>query len=81
MVLTICKEKSEWLEMIQDPTTQDFLSQKQGLEDVCSPVMQKLSEPRKCFITISQWNALPTDTILAPSLSAFRSRVMRAATH
>jgi hypothetical protein len=31
--------------------------------------------------TISDWNSLPTDTVLAPTLSAFRSRVLRSPTH
>lgn len=45
LVLSACKEKTEWLDANMDATTQDFISQKQGLEEVVAPVMQKLSEP------------------------------------
>ena len=47
LVVSLCKEKAEWLEATPDPTTQDFISQRVVLEENVSPVMQKLAEPRK----------------------------------
>ncbi|XP_076436392.1 ankyrin repeat domain-containing protein 45-like [Babylonia areolata] len=45
LVVSSCKEKTEWLDTIPDASTRDFIAQRQGLEDVVAPVMQKLSEP------------------------------------
>ncbi|KAK7471594.1 hypothetical protein BaRGS_00035757, partial [Batillaria attramentaria] len=45
LVMSQCKEKTEWLETTADATTQDFITQKQAMEEVLGPIMQKLSEP------------------------------------
>ncbi|KAL8598182.1 hypothetical protein ACOMHN_043253 [Nucella lapillus] len=45
LVLSSCKEKTEWLEATPDASTRDFIAQRQALEEVVAPVMQKLSEP------------------------------------
>ena len=47
LVMSTCKEKMEWLEATADATTQDFISQRQALEEIVAPVMHKLSEPRE----------------------------------
>jgi len=46
LVLSSCKEKTEWLDVSQDATTQDFLWQRQQLEETVAPIMMKLAEPR-----------------------------------
>lgn len=45
LVMSSCKEKMEWLDSTPDASTRDFISQRQGLEEMVAPVMQKLSEP------------------------------------
>ena len=47
LVVSSCKEKTEWLETTVDATTQDFISQKRALEEILAPIMQKLAEPRE----------------------------------
>ena len=47
LVVSACKEKTEWLEAMADATTQDFISQRRALEETVAPIMQKLSEPRE----------------------------------
>lgn len=43
--LTACNEKQDWVDTTQDATTQDFILQKQELDDVLAPVWIKLTEP------------------------------------
>lgn len=45
IALNTCKEKQEWLDNSPEPTTQDFLSHRVALLEICTPVVQKLSEP------------------------------------
>ncbi|KAL5012379.1 hypothetical protein ScPMuIL_010930 [Solemya velum] len=45
LALNTCKEKAEWVESASDATTQDFLLHKQALDDVMTPIYQKLNEP------------------------------------
>jgi len=45
IALNTCKEKQEWLDNAQDATTQDFMSHRMALLEICTPVVQKLSEP------------------------------------
>lgn len=47
VALNACKEKFDWMESTPEATTQDFIVQKQILEEALAPVNQKLSEPRK----------------------------------
>ncbi|XP_067388633.1 ankyrin repeat domain-containing protein 45 [Emydura macquarii macquarii] len=44
--LTACRVKSDWLENTKEPTRQDFLDQKQQLEDIMLPIFTKLATPR-----------------------------------
>ncbi len=48
-VLNMCNEKSEWVENTTDATTQDFIMQKQQLEEALAPVWAKLTETRMYF--------------------------------
>lgn len=45
LVLSSCKEKTEWLDVTVDASTRDLISQRQALEEAVAPVMVKLSEP------------------------------------
>uniref|UniRef100_A0A8C0J0Y5 Ankyrin repeat domain 45 n=1 Tax=Chelonoidis abingdonii TaxID=106734 RepID=A0A8C0J0Y5_CHEAB len=45
MSLSACRVKSDWLENAKEPTRQDFLDQKQQLEDIMLPVFTKLATP------------------------------------
>ncbi|KAJ8300015.1 hypothetical protein KUTeg_021534 [Tegillarca granosa] len=45
IVVNTCKEKTEWIETTADATTQDFISQKQAIDEVFAPILQKLNEP------------------------------------
>ena len=47
ITLNICKEKQEWLDTIEDATTEDFIAQRIAFTDVVGPVVQKLLEPRE----------------------------------
>ncbi|XP_053099961.1 ankyrin repeat domain-containing protein 45 isoform X2 [Hemicordylus capensis] len=44
--LKACQAKSDWLENNKEPTMQDFLDQKQQLEDIMLPIFTKLATPR-----------------------------------
>ncbi|XP_066481095.1 ankyrin repeat domain-containing protein 45 [Tiliqua scincoides] len=44
--LKACQAKSDWLENAKEPTMQDFLDQKQQLEDIMLPIFTKLAAPR-----------------------------------
>ncbi|KAM6456884.1 ankyrin repeat domain-containing protein 45 isoform 3-T3 [Liasis olivaceus] len=41
-----CQAKLDWLENTKDPTAQDFIDQKQQLEDIMLPIFTKLATPR-----------------------------------
>ncbi|XP_042319871.1 ankyrin repeat domain-containing protein 45 isoform X2 [Sceloporus undulatus] len=43
--LKACQAKSDWLENAKEPTIQDFLDQKQQLEDIMLPIFTKLAAP------------------------------------
>uniref|UniRef100_A0A8C8R9H3 Ankyrin repeat domain-containing protein 45 n=1 Tax=Pelusios castaneus TaxID=367368 RepID=A0A8C8R9H3_9SAUR len=45
MSLAACRVKSDWLENTKEPTKQDFLDQKQQLEDIMLPIFTKLATP------------------------------------
>merc|ERR1711971_1552949 len=45
IIVNTCKEKTEWVEITTDATTQDFIQQKQGIEEIIQPILQKLNEP------------------------------------
>lgn len=45
IALNTCKEKQEWLDNTENATTQDFQSHRMALLEICTPVVQKLSEP------------------------------------
>ncbi|XP_022320747.1 ankyrin repeat domain-containing protein 45-like isoform X1 [Crassostrea virginica] len=45
IITNACKEKTEWLENTSDATTQDFISQRQNLDEIITPIIQKLNEP------------------------------------
>uniref|UniRef100_A0A8C4WEB0 Ankyrin repeat domain 45 n=1 Tax=Gopherus evgoodei TaxID=1825980 RepID=A0A8C4WEB0_9SAUR len=47
MSLSACRVKSDWLENAKEPTRQDFLDQKQHLEDTMLPIFTKLATPRE----------------------------------
>ncbi|KAK7094694.1 ankyrin repeat domain-containing protein 45-like isoform X2 [Littorina saxatilis] len=47
LVVSSCKENTEWLELMQEATTQDFISHRHRLEEIIAPIMLKLSEPHK----------------------------------
>ncbi|XP_044156643.1 ankyrin repeat domain-containing protein 45 [Bufo gargarizans] len=44
--VSACKSKNEWLQNAKDPTTQDFVDQKQQLENAVQHIFTKLSTPR-----------------------------------
>ncbi|XP_078248538.1 ankyrin repeat domain-containing protein 45 isoform X3 [Pogona vitticeps] len=44
--LKACQAKSDWLESIKEPTMEDFLDQKQQLEEIMLPIFTKLATPR-----------------------------------
>ncbi|XP_069823724.1 ankyrin repeat domain-containing protein 45 isoform X1 [Dendropsophus ebraccatus] len=44
--INACKSKNEWLQNAKNPTTQDFMEQKQQLENVMQPIFTKLNTPR-----------------------------------
>ncbi|XP_034634770.1 ankyrin repeat domain-containing protein 45 [Trachemys scripta elegans] len=46
MSLSACRVKCDWLENAKEPTRQDFLDQKQQLEDIMLPIFTKLATPR-----------------------------------
>ncbi|XP_060088437.1 ankyrin repeat domain-containing protein 45 isoform X1 [Heteronotia binoei] len=46
-----CQAKTDWLENTKEPTMQDFLDQKQQLEDIMLPIFTKLATPREYFGT------------------------------
>uniref|UniRef100_A0A8D0HQG3 Ankyrin repeat domain 45 n=1 Tax=Sphenodon punctatus TaxID=8508 RepID=A0A8D0HQG3_SPHPU len=48
--LNACRVKSDWLENTKDPTIQDFLEQRQQLEDIMLPVFTKLASPREYWV-------------------------------
>ncbi|XP_070602894.1 ankyrin repeat domain-containing protein 45 [Erythrolamprus reginae] len=41
-----CQAKLDWLENTKEPNTQEFIDQKQQLEDIMLPVFTKLAAPR-----------------------------------
>ncbi|XP_026524948.1 ankyrin repeat domain-containing protein 45 isoform X2 [Notechis scutatus] len=41
-----CQAKLDWLENTKEPNTQDFIDQKQQLEDIMLPIFTKLATPR-----------------------------------
>ncbi|KAM8930568.1 ankyrin repeat domain-containing protein 45 [Pelodytes ibericus] len=43
---TACKSKNEWLKHTTNPTTQDFLEQKQQLETTLQAILTKVNTPR-----------------------------------
>nr|XP_060630367.1 ankyrin repeat domain-containing protein 45 isoform X1 [Anolis sagrei ordinatus] len=43
--LKACQAKNDWIENAKEPTMQDFLDQKQQLEDIMLPVFTKLAGP------------------------------------
>ncbi|XP_064649699.1 ankyrin repeat domain-containing protein 45-like isoform X2 [Lineus longissimus] len=43
--LTACNEKQDWVDVTTDATTQDFILQRQELDEVLAPVWIKLTEP------------------------------------
>ncbi|XP_061490079.1 ankyrin repeat domain-containing protein 45 isoform X2 [Rhineura floridana] len=45
--LKACQAKSDWLENTKEPTMQDFVDQKQQLEDIMLPIFTKLATPRE----------------------------------
>lgn len=45
IITNSCKEKTEWVENTSDATTQDFISQRQNLDEIITPIIQKLNEP------------------------------------
>ena len=42
-----CNEKDHWIEVTDEATTQDFITQKQEFEETCAPIWEKLNEPRE----------------------------------
>lgn len=44
-VTTLCNEKADWVDNTPDATTQDFITQKEALEEAMEPIWTKLSEP------------------------------------
>ena len=46
VAINCCKEKSEWVETTPGATTQDFIEQKAALDEILSPILLKLTEPR-----------------------------------
>ncbi|KAM4722890.1 ankyrin repeat domain-containing protein 45 [Rhinophrynus dorsalis] len=44
--INVCKAKSDWLQQTKDPTTQDFVDQRQQLETVMQSIFTKLNTPR-----------------------------------
>ncbi|XP_025035380.1 ankyrin repeat domain-containing protein 45 isoform X2 [Pelodiscus sinensis] len=46
MSLSACRVKSDWLENTKEPTRQDFVDQKQHLEEIMLPIFTKLAMPR-----------------------------------
>uniref|UniRef100_A0A8D0DQ03 Ankyrin repeat domain 45 n=1 Tax=Salvator merianae TaxID=96440 RepID=A0A8D0DQ03_SALMN len=44
--LKACQAKSDWLENTKEPTMQEFLDQKQQLEEIMAPIFTKLATPR-----------------------------------
>lgn len=47
IITNSCKEKTEWVENTSDATTQDFITQRQNLDETITPIIQKLNEPSK----------------------------------
>ncbi|XP_048776237.2 ankyrin repeat domain-containing protein 45-like isoform X2 [Ostrea edulis] len=45
IITNSCKEKTEWVENTSDATTQDFITQRQNLDETITPIIQKLNEP------------------------------------
>ncbi|KAG9483195.1 hypothetical protein GDO78_009249 [Eleutherodactylus coqui] len=43
--MNACKSKNEWLQNTKNPTTQDFVDQKQQLENAVQPIFTKLNTP------------------------------------
>lgn len=54
IITNACKEKTEWLENTSDATTQDFISQRQNLDEIITPIIQKLNEPGRYVISSSE---------------------------
>ncbi|KAM3914546.1 ankyrin repeat domain-containing protein 45 [Leptodactylus fuscus] len=44
--INACKSKTEWLQNVKSPTTQDFVDQKQELESAVQLIFTKLNTPR-----------------------------------
>lgn len=44
-----CQAKLDWLENTKEPNTQEFIDQKQQLEDIMLPIFTKLAAPREYF--------------------------------
>ena len=49
LALNVCNEKADWLENTPGAVTQDFITQKQALNEALAPIWTKLSEPRKYY--------------------------------
>ncbi|XP_041370185.1 ankyrin repeat domain-containing protein 45-like [Gigantopelta aegis] len=45
IAVNCCKEKNEWLEVTTDATTQDFISQRESMDIIVAPIMQKINDP------------------------------------
>jgi len=45
IALNTCKEKQEWMDNAPDATTEDFIAHRMSLNEICSPIIQKMSEP------------------------------------
>lgn len=45
VAINSCKEKSEWVESTPGATTQDFIEQKDNLDEILAPILLKLTEP------------------------------------
>ena len=52
VAINSCKEKSEWVESTPGATTQDFIEQKDNLDEILAPILLKLTEPRMYSLII-----------------------------
>ncbi|XP_058034306.1 ankyrin repeat domain-containing protein 45 isoform X2 [Ahaetulla prasina] len=49
-----CQAKLDWLENTKEPNTQEFIDQKQQLEDIMLPIFTKLAAPRGQDFVVSK---------------------------
>ena len=47
IIQNTCKEKSEWVESTPGATTQDFIEQRDQMDEIVGPILLKLTEPSK----------------------------------